>query len=279
MALSGEALFLTTYENVYVIDRRSGEILGESTLGKGRPTSPAVVGDLLYFCKGSYHDSPPRLYAADAKTARKRWVLELDDDPAGSVAVTANAAYVGDTAGTLRAVDRVDGNERWSTSVGGSIAASPAVSNGRSFVATHEGHVLSISNRDGSTEWRTKIGPGVSNAGGLALTERAVYLGADDGLHVFDIQSGDELWQFQTRASATAPTVANGVVYFGTTLDSRYLRAVDVRSRNERWKHRVPKVQEGDTLSGGIRDAPVVVDDAVYVVTANRRLYAFGKMK
>lgn len=276
MALSQKNVFLTTYENVYAINRRSGEIFGESTLGRGPPTAPKVLDEELYFSKGEFGDSPAHLYAADARTGRMNWNFEPNGNVTSAVSVDRERVYVGTESGTVYAIDRTDGSKRWTFSASTSITGSPVVSNNRVFAVTDTGRLFAIQAGDGNVDWQTSVNSTISN-GGIAVTERTAYLGAGDGLHAFDVQSGHEQWHFETQASATTPTVANGVAYFGTSFDGRYLRAVDTESGMERWKYRTPKVQEGDAIMGGVHDAPVVVDNAIYALAAGGRLYAFGK--
>jgi outer membrane protein assembly factor BamB len=71
--------------------------------------------------------------------------------------------------------------------------------------------------------------------------------------------------------SPSSPTVANGVVYFGTGRD-RQLVAVNARTGKLLWRSR-------RRIGGAIYAAPTVINGHVFVASWDRRLYRFDAAK
>jgi outer membrane protein assembly factor BamB len=69
------------------------------------------------------------------------------------------------------------------------------------------------------------------------------------------------------RTTPPPPTVANGVVYWGSG-DGNHLYAFDASSGQQLW-------DSGATIGGAIFEAPVVVNGRVYVGAWDKKLYAF----
>jgi outer membrane protein assembly factor BamB len=78
-------------------------------------------------------------------------------------------------------------------------------------------------------------------------------------------------WQKTVGVNGTTPpppAVANGVVYWGSGSGSQ-LFAFDASSGTQLWS-------SGSTISGGIYEAPVVVNGRVYVGGWDKKLYCFA---
>jgi outer membrane protein assembly factor BamB len=87
----------------------------------------------------------------------------------------------------------------------------------------------------------------------------------DNGLYTLDPATGQQLWRIATeREILSAPTYADGVVYFGTTDEKVY--AVDVASQG---------IKPGWPFEAGsaIWASPLVADGRVYVATMGHVVY------
>ena len=70
------------------------------------------------------------------------------------------------------------------------------------------------------------------------------------------------------QTSASPPTVANGVVYYGDGYGNTEF-AFNAATGTELWN-------SGSSISGGIYAAPAVVNGKLYVGAWDHKLYAFG---
>ncbi|WP_186708839.1 outer membrane protein assembly factor BamB family protein [Euhalothece natronophila] len=100
-----------------------------------------------------------------------------------------------------------------------------------------------------------------------AVSERVVYFDNDDNhLYAVDVETGQEIWNFQTRTvlpALSSPAVAEGVIYFGRR-DNR-LYAVDVETGQEVWNFQT---------DDDVRSSPAVSEGVVYFGSDDNRLYA-----
>ncbi|TYT62770.1 PQQ-binding-like beta-propeller repeat protein [Natrialba swarupiae] len=175
------------------------------------------------------------------------------------------------TAGDLVALDADDGSKRWEADVGHSHDAPPAVTSDTAYVAAWNG------------------GPDT-----------------DRGVAAVDLEDGSLRWRAITDVDvSSAPTLADGVVYVGGSLNSEAVVALDATDGSERWRVRVgqyattPAVADGTAYVGGgsehaayaleaatgeerwrvetdgrVWGAPTVVDDIVYVGSRGGTVYA-----
>lgn len=274
LALADGNLVVTTITDAYSIDVRTGSISWSQSLPRGRSSAPKIQDGMVYFCKDRYGDTPAKIYALNSETGERRWTKKLDGRIGGTVAVTQETVFV--SADDLHAFDSKTGTGRWTVSTPGSVGVSPVVSDGYLYAVDEDGAVFAIRAKEGTVDWRTDVGS-PHKSGGLAVTDRTVYYCGRAGLSALDSQTGEQRWQFDTRANAAPPTVADGIVYFGTGFEERYVRAVNVEDGEVNWTYRLPKAVEEDDVNGGVYSAPIVVNGAIYVNSADGYLYAFGK--
>ena len=104
-------------------------------------------------------------------------------------------------------------------------------------------------------------------AASAPLEAQSSFRGGPAHLGVYDSQAPRQLslkWTFATHgAIVSSPTVANGVVYFGSADGNLY--AVDAAAGKLRWKF---------DAHGDVNSSPAVAGDTVYVVSLDGNLYA-----
>lgn len=206
--------------------------------------------------------------------------------PGSPVAVGDGVAVVVGGDGVLRAYDAagVEGctptgeaevvqcSELWS-SVVGAIAGNPVVRDGWVYVVT-QSQVLAVAIPGPPGARTPQVVADVVGGTAPSMPERWVYVGTADGVRVFTGCMPICPWLGVTGAPvATAPTVANGVVYVATT-DGR-LHAFDASPCSAEIDARCDPLWSAP-MPGVATSSPVVANGRVYVGTSTGQLVAYG---
>jgi outer membrane protein assembly factor BamB len=222
-----------------------------------------------------------KVHAINAKTGRRRWTFQADEEVNTSPARWRSTIYIASDAGTLYALNARTGKLRWSAQSHGGLGgreffyATPTVAYGRVYIGNTDGTMYVFGAKTGRLKWAQPLGTYIYGA--AAVWKRTVYVGTYDGaLYALDAATGDTKWKISTAAAVhSAPTVMNGIVYYATCsscgrMASRSVKAgpdgtwgVDARTGRGRWH-----------FSDGKFASPVVADrDRIYV-TGRAHQYA-----
>jgi outer membrane protein assembly factor BamB len=274
LAISSPAVFSgTVYYGdadglLYAVDSLTGEI-------KWTFETPAPIASSPVVCKGTvfFGGADGYLYNLDAQTGEEIWRLETGGNT--DVACENGTIYFGSMDGYLYALDGQTTEEKWRHAGFGT----PAIADGTVYLVTgptgfavfseedlSDNYVVAIDAKTGQEKWKVQI-----DAVTLpAVAEGKVYFGTLDGnLCALDSESGDEEWCFATsELILPSPSVADGVVYFGTGFwsisDTGYLYAIDGQTGQELWRF----------SAGPILTSPAVNDGVVYFNDSMGRFYA-----
>ncbi len=240
-------------------------------------SSPLLRNGRLYV--GSWDH---KVYALNARTGRRIWSFEADDQVNTSAAYWRRTIYIASDGGTLYALDARTGRLRWSAQSHAGLSgreffyASPTVAYGRVYIGNTDGTMYVFGARSGKLLWARPLGSYIYGA--AAVWRRRVFVGTYDGkFYALDAATGDTIWQIEAPGAVhAAPTVVAGLVYFATcsSCGSEAQRAVKqgpdgtyaVRSSNGR---RVWSFRDGKYAN------PVVADADRLYVTGRARQYAF----
>jgi len=132
--------------------------------------------------------------------------------------------------------------QAWTARPGGqAFFSSPVIADGRVFLATDNGAVHAVSLDDGESLWSFATGEG--NRATPAVSGGLVYTGGgvDGRLYALDAATGAPAWSYATGDYLTyvAPTVVDGVVYFGTGFtegNGGWVYALDATTGDLRWR-------------------------------------------
>lgn len=228
---------------------------------------------------GVYMSTPPTLGSV-------AWKFKTDGRVLSSPAVAGDAVYVGSTDNRLYAIDRATGTQRWRFDTRGPVTSSPAVFDGLVYVGSVDGSLYAVDAGTGTARWtfatkgeRRFTAPGIHGA--IPRSERmpdpfdvfissptvaggVVYFGSgDQHVYALDAKSGALKWAFPTGDVVHAsPAVVDGVVYIGSW--DRNLYAIDAATGRERWRY----VTGNDTTiynQIGIASSAAVANGVVYV--------------
>src|SRR5258706_5796364 len=268
-AVSNGAVYFGSGDgNVYALDAATGALKWKFETGDVVHASPALAEGLLFI--GSWYTF---FYALDAATGAERWRFKTGDDPAihnqigiqSSAAVANGVVYFGCRDSKLYALDALTGVKKWTVDNKGSwVIGSPAVKDGKLYFSTADtGLFYGVDARTGAElfvlrfQWPMFSSPAI--AGNIA------YLGSHQGkLLAIDVAAHKSAWTFETdawRQNGPALTDANGKPNYAAAMASNFYDDI------------VAGVQKMFSV-GAILSSPVVVDDTIYVGSADGYLYA-----
>jgi len=268
-AVSGGRVFFGSGDGrVYALDAATGALAWKHETGDVVHASPAVADGTVYV--GSWDG---RLYALDAATGAQRWAYQAGVDPLihnqqgfqSSAAVVDGTVFVGCRDGHLYAIDARAGGLKWSVDTAGSwVVGSPAVSGGRVYFATSDSALFrAVDAATGAPVLQKSTQAYVFSS--PVVAGDVVLVGVLNGiLQARDRASGEVLWEFRTDASrANAGWVL--------TSDARFNSAFLFPSS---WGDASTLGAQKQQTVGSFFSTPLVADGAVYIGSADGRMYA-----
>ncbi len=267
-AVANGVVYVATSGTVFAFDAGTGALRWSALGGGGIVSSPAVANGVVY--TGSRNGT---LRALDAATGAVKWSAGAGAAIVTTPAVSNGIVYVTSVADELHAFDAVTGQRLWSAVLITALpsVSTPTVANGVVF-AQGRFNFSAFDARTGVRLWRDSNACPSSRADASPAVANGVAYASDMCGQVFAFDSamgGAQLWMDGTGCcSASAPVVANGLVYVGTatTPTTRpQVRAFDARTGAELWT----------LAAGGARaPVPVVSNGTVFVLTDQDQLVA-----
>jgi len=255
--------------NVYALDEASGTLKWKFQTGDVVHASPAIADGALFI--GSWDSY---FYALDAATGNEKWRFKTGEDPnihnqvgiQSSAAVNDGVVYFGCRDSNLYALDAASGQKKWAFNNKGSwVIGSPAVNDGKVYFATSDTSTLyAVDANSGSAVMSLKYNrwPLFSSP---AIAGNMLYMGSHEGkLMAIDLAAQKTAWTFQTDGS-----IQNGAAYTKQDGTPKYEAAFT----DDFYETMVIGVNKMMTV-GAVLSSPVVVDNVIYVGSADGNLYA-----
>jgi outer membrane protein assembly factor BamB len=224
--------------------------------------SPVVAGGKVLF--GSYDGN---FYALSAASGELLWKVTTDGPVHSTASIEDGIAHFAGCDGVFRAVHLEDGEEELRVVTGAYTGASPPLVKRKTFFGTFENEVLGIDLGEKEVLWRyqhpTREFP--YNSSAAVADGKVVVGGRDKMVHCLDMETGEELWNYRTKARVeSSPVIAGGRVYIGSN-DGRFY---------------VFRLEDGEKLWEFEAGAPISASPAIaagYLVIGDQdgRLYAF----
>jgi len=228
-------------KNLYALDSESGREIWRVTAGDMMTATPAVYRDLVLFAAFD-----GKVQAVSAHDGKIRWSYDAKLAVPGDLVVSGDRVLLGSRTYELIALDAASGKEQWRRYYWFSwIESPPVVRDGVVYTGSSDAvSVYAINAADGSLRWKTPV-PGWSWSR-TAVNDRFVVAGTvgvgpspgsrNGALVALERSSGAVRWLYQEQPSK------------------------DVIDAKKNW---------------GFGASPLIVDDVVYAVGLNGRLYAF----
>jgi eukaryotic-like serine/threonine-protein kinase len=252
------------FDSLYALSAATGVYKGGLATGSTVVWSPSVINGVVYF-----GGTNGEVYAAIPATSRLVWEYATGGAVTSAPTVVDGVAYVGSGDGNVYALNAVDGNKLWSFSTGAAINYSNvAEATGVAYAANSAGDVYALNAASGAELWSFDAGNGIASS--IAVANGVVYIDTSGPNGVVDALSaatGQLLWSFTTSGGfdSSSPTVANGVVYVGSTDDNVY--ALNSATGAELWRF---------PTGSSVESSPAVVNGRVYVGSDDGNIYVFG---
>jgi outer membrane protein assembly factor BamB len=264
----GVVYFGSGDSNVYALEAGTGKLKWIFKTGDVVHASPAISDGILFI--GGWDSY---FYAIDAVTGEQKWRFKTGEDHEiynqvgiqSSAAVVDGIVYFGCRDSNFYAVDARTGQQKWKFNNKGSwVITSPAVRDGKVYFATSDsGLFYALDAKSGGLIFAQKfIWPMFSSP---AIAGNRLYIGSHEGkLIAIDLVSQKPAWIFQTEGSRK-----NGPRFTKPDGSPNY----DAAFSEDFYDNLVEGV--GKMLSvGAILSSPAVVDNVIYVGSADGNLYA-----
>ena len=264
----GNVYFGSGDGNLYAVDAASGELRWRFQTGDVVHASPAYANGVLFF--GSWDSY---FYAVDAATGKEKWRYHGGEDPVihnqvgfqSSPAVADGVVYTGCRDAKLYAFDAATGEKKWDFDNALSwVVSSPAVKGGKVYFATSDSslyHVVDAATGKPVLKQQDKAYMFSSPT----IAGDVVLIGVLNGtLQARDLQSGEELWNFQTETSKQN----KGWVL---TADRSFNAPLLYHSS---WREAPLVATDRQFSIGAIFSTPLAVDGVVYFGSTDGNLYA-----
>ena len=264
----------------------------------------AIVEDTIYL-----GDADKWFYAIELETGRKKWSHEVEMGFLGSAAVRDGRVFVGDSDGIFYCLDAKTGNVLWKQETEAEINSSPNFYKDSVLIGSQDGSLYRFRMSDGSIIWKYTI----EASGGIQCSptlggHHAFICGCDGKLHVIDVETGSSVETIEIGdPTLSTPAVLESNVYFGTEgatlFDVNWQKAKIIwRYQNSRQRtsyRSSPAVSDRGIVIGGrnklvelidrsgqrdwsfptkgrIDSSPVIVDNRVFIGSADGRLYGLN---
>ena len=235
----------------------AGEIVGGAQL----------VGNHVIF--GS-HDG--HLYCHDVASGDRIWEVETHGPVNATPCLAGKFTFTtGCDKPILRVIDIEEGIEAEEVPIDSLMLAACAVREGILYFGTDSGTVQALDWEQKTPVWTFSV-PNRSQQihSSPAVTDKYVIIGSrDKNVYCLNRQTGERVWNFQTRAKVdSSPVVSGNRVYFGS--GDRNLYALDLETGEEVWKENF-----GQSITG----SPAIAEGCLVIGTdsKNGRILCFGQ--
>ncbi|MEU8137752.1 serine/threonine-protein kinase [Streptodolium elevatio] len=201
-----------------------------------------------------------RFHAVDARGGRELWTFAAAGAFYGRPTVVDGVVYTGCMDGNVYAIDAATGSRRWAFRTGGAVRTAVVVTEGTVYAASYDTNVYAIDAAAGTQRWAYSAG---APADSPALEGDVLVVGGENVVHAVNRSTGTPRWTFAAPDLVGAPALAHGRVHIGCG-DGR-LYGIEMTRGTLSWSFRT---------HGAVYAAPAVTQDAAYVASLDKKLYA-----
>lgn len=169
-----------------------------------------------------------------------------------------NTVFVGTADNTVVALDAETGETLWRFTAGHSIWGQPVYKDNVLYVASLDKSLHALNAETGEEIWVARFSGALASQ--PVVNSNLVYVSSFDGqVHAVDITTGEEQWSAVANDWVWgAPALAGQTLYFADIQGNVF--AIDATTGTSQWQVQV---------AGVVQTSPVVVEDVVYVASAD----------
>ena len=230
-------------------------------------SSPLVQGNTIYL--GTRLGD---VWSFDRRRGGVNWKRSFDSPIDADLATEGQTLYAGTVSGAVIALDREQGTTRWRYWAGHEVQGAPTVADDLLLFTTANNQVFALDRESGEWQWQYSEGPdpdlSIQGVAGVAVSGDAVFTGFSNGVLVaLGREDGTPLWRQRFEGTGqfqdidATPVLSGGRLYV-VVYGSR-LVAMEPADGSVLWSRSISS-----------KDAPVVVDDTVFLGTLNGEIHA-----
>ncbi len=273
-ASNGIVVVGTSDAHVITVSEKNANILWDQTI-----SSIILAAPTLYKDNVLVKSVDGKIVNLDANSGKQRWSFSQDVPSlilrgSSSATVDNNQVYIGFANGTLASLALDTGSPTWTQAIATTqgyndienmidIDTKPIVKEGIIYVATYQGNIAALNAITGTVLWQHPL----SSYSGIAIDSQAVY-SSDASSHIwaYDQNTGGILWHQDALSwrNTTGPAVMNNTVVVGDM--QGYVHWLSIKDGQF-----VARTHVGNAIMA----APIVVNNTLYVFTANGTLAAY----
>jgi outer membrane protein assembly factor BamB len=217
------------------------------------------------------------LYCFSAKSGNLKWKITLDDWIRSAPVVLNDHVFAATTSGKMFSIDTKNSEPgiKWAKMISTHpIYADLSTYQGDVYAAASNFYLINVQAETGKVNWKTSTFEAIHNEDGTQIlgdlvgqpdfqssavvVDGIVYFGTHRFVFAVDVESGKEVWRFETRGQVSgAPAVDNGKVFFGQRGGTPNFYCLDAKSGNLVWKKRY----------GHVWASPNFIDGKLYLNT------------
>ncbi len=233
----GSVWFASFDGNVYCLDADSGALRWKF----------ATAGERKFSARGIHSYLP-----------KTQDIPDFWDLWQSSPIVAEGLVHIGSGDGNVYALDARTGEKKWAFATGGVVHSSPALAGGLLYIGSFDRKLYALDARTGALRWSFTTGEDAENhnqegiQASPTVVGGVVYFGARDfHMYALDAATGAEKWRHKITWSNATAAVANGRVYYGTSIPAHFV-ALDAATGKEAYKVdlKIP-VFSSPALAGG----------------------------
>ncbi len=289
----------TFNKRIYFLDPLTGTELTSLVTESAVGSAVALQSELAYYAEEAGGDRLVCLNLVNGKTV---WQRRLKDSP-GAPIIDGSQVFIGSRDGNIFCLDRWTGDSIWVYASKRSYYSTVSVDSALVVFGTDAGEIIALDRENGKKLWAFQTHGAIY---AQALIEGLIYCGSADGsLYALRRTNGELVWKFETTGQIqTTPVRLENRIVFGS--DDRTVYCLDAVDGGVLWKYETNGIihaspvgigrtivvansagsvyqfgLDGTNLSelqvrGSVEATPACVNEMLYIVTTQRRVYAFA---
>ncbi len=292
----GDAVFVATDASVVKLDRRTGQSLWTSPLGKPRTPIKALTDLSDFNSRWTHYSAAPIIRAGIVYVASRDGCVHAlntsdgskvrdycgDEEITGAPVIDANRLYYPSFNGNIYAVRLSDGAPVWKYDTHGALPRDLVLAGDRLLAASRSYDLVAVDKRSGTARWKMHSWWGWVDSV-PEVHSRDLVIGSSDAQRIYDVDTatGRPIWQTFVGGWAWArPTRDGNSVYAGLVGTEQHyvgkrrggLAALDARTGRLKW---LLETQHTDGVAAyGFASAPLVVGGILYAADLNGTVFA-----